>query len=185
MNGTRAAQRYAKAILGLAEKNGVTEQVYQDMKGVSQTIANSTDLRVVLKSPVIKSEIKKNAMRQIFKDANQITFGSFDLLLENKRINILKEVAERYIFLYNEKNKMSTATVTTAVPLTPGLESLVMIKVKEMTGNEVVLKNEVDQDIIGGFILRVGDLQYDSSIKSKLNNLKREFKNDTYVSKLN
>lgn len=184
MKGIRAAQRYAKAIIGMAEDQQLAEQVSLDMKLISNTLENSSDLRVVLKSPIIKAELKENALKKIFKEVNPITLGAFNLLLENKRIDILKAVADKYVFLYNQKISKSTATVTTAVPLTPGLEALVITKVKEITGNQVSLKNEIDKDIIGGFILRVGDLQYDASIKNKLNKLKREFKNDTYVSKI-
>lgn len=185
MKGTRAAQRYAKAILEMAEDQKLTEQVNNDMKQISKTIKASNDLRVVLKSPVIKSDLKKNSLHQIFTGVNTITLGAFNLLFENKRIDILQEVADRYTFLYNQRNHMSTAVVTTAVPLTPGLEAMVMMKVRDLTGNDVTIKNIIDENIIGGFILRVGDLQYDASIKNKLNNLKREFKNDNYGSKLN
>ncbi|HET8886720.1 MAG TPA: ATP synthase F1 subunit delta [Salinimicrobium sp.] len=184
MAGTRAAQRYAKAILGMAEDQNLTEKVNDDMKLVSNTIEANNNLRVILKSPVVKSDLKKNALHQIFKDSSAITLGAFNLLLENKRIAILKEVADKYIFLYNQKINRSVAFVTTAVALTPGLEAMVRSKVKEITGNEVTLKNIIDKDIVGGFILRVGDLQYDASIKNKLNDLKREFTNNTYISKL-
>jgi F-type H+-transporting ATPase subunit delta len=81
-------------------------------------------------------------------------------------------------------NKTEVATVTTAVPLTKELEAKVLAKVKELTGNDVSLENKIDENIIGGFILRVGDLQYNASIANKLNTLKREFTNNTYVSKL-
>jgi F-type H+-transporting ATPase subunit delta len=81
-------------------------------------------------------------------------------------------------------NKTEVATVTTAVPLTKELEAKVLAKIKELTGNDVSLENKIDESIIGGFILRVGDLQYNASIANKLNTLKREFTNNTYVSKL-
>jgi len=67
------------------------------------------------------------------------------------------------------------ATVTTAIPLTSDLKTKVLAKVKELTGKEAEVKNIIDETILGGFILRVGDIQYNASIANKLDKLKREF----------
>jgi F-type H+-transporting ATPase subunit delta len=73
------------------------------------------------------------------------------------------------------------ATVTTAETLTPEMEAKILSKVKSLTGSEVNLKNKIDQEILGGFILRIGDQQYDASIQGKLNDLKARFKNKAHV----
>ena len=185
MKGTRAAQRYAKAIIGLAKDKNATDAVYDDMLSISQTIAGSKDLKSMLGSPVIKSGIKKSALREIFKDAHAITLSGFDILVENGRIDLLNIVARQYIARYHSMNNTQQAVVTSAVALTKELEEKVQAKIKELTGNEASIKNIVDEDMIGGFVLRVGDLQYDASVASNLNRLKRELKNNTYVSKFN
>jgi F-type H+-transporting ATPase subunit delta len=77
--------------------------------------------------------------------------------------------------LYDQLTGTQVATVTTAVDMTDALKAKVLLKVKELTGKEAELKNIVDESILGGFILRVGDVQYNASISNKLNNLKREF----------
>ena len=80
--------------------------------------------------------------------------------------------------LYNESKGLQAATVITAVAITPELETKVLAKVTELTGStEVDLENIVDESIIGGFVLRVGDTQYNASIASQLGKLKREFSN--------
>jgi len=81
-------------------------------------------------------------------------------------------------------NNVQVAKVTTAIALSPALETKIQAKVKELTGNEAEIQNIIDESIIGGFILRVGDIQYNGSVHAQLNNLKREFKNNTYVSKI-
>ena len=184
MAAPRAAQRYAKAILDLAIDQNNAKETNENMKLLSNTIAASDDLQLMLTSPVVKSADKKAVLRQVFKDGNAITIGLFDILIENKRVDILQDVAKKYTFLFDQMNKTEVATVTTAVPLTKELEAKVLAKVKELTGNDVSLENKIDESIIGGFILRVGDLQYNASIANKLNTLKREFTNNTYVSKL-
>jgi F-type H+-transporting ATPase subunit delta len=185
MRGTRAAQRYAKAILDLAQDKGVSEVVNRDMDSISKTIAGSEELQNVLGSPVVKDQLKKNSLSAIFKDAHAITLKTFDLLLENNRINILKYVAQQYTELYNEENNIQIATVTTAIPLDANLEAKIQEKIQELTGNSAKIKSVVDPSIIGGFILRIGDLQYNASIARSFADLRREFQNNTYITKLN
>ena len=177
MNEARAAVRYAKAILDLAVENKATEQVEKDFRSIVSTIADSTDLQEMLGSPVLKGEIKKKALAEIFKGSNSITEGLISTLLDNKRITILNKVAEKFIILNEARKGQGVAQVTTAVPLSAELEKKILSKVVQLTGNESTIENKVDESIIGGFILRVGDLQYDASIANKLSNLKREFTN--------
>ncbi len=184
MRGTRAAQRYAKAILSLAKDKNSAEAVEKDMITISKTVNSSRDLENMLTSPVVKDSIKKSALLEIFKDLNAVTKGAIDILLENGRINILHIVARQYLIQFNEMNNVQQAVVTTAVPLDKELEAVILAKVRELTGSEASLKNLVDESIIGGFVLRVGDLQYDASISRNLTRLKRELKNNTYVSKI-
>lgn len=184
MQGNKAAGRYAKALLGLAVDKGLAKEVNEDMILINKTIDDSYDLKVFLKSPVIKDRMKKSALTEIFKSVNGVTYGLFDLLLENNRLDILPLVASRYREQYNAMNGIQVATVTTAVPLTPLLEAQIQQKVKLLTGNEAKIKSVIDDSIIGGFILRVGDIQYNGSVQAQLNNLKRELKNNTYVSKI-
>jgi len=176
MEGTRAAKRYAKAVINLAKDQNTVEAVNNDMMLITNTVTNSKDLSDMLQNPVLRSEIKKSALLEVFKDSNAITVGLIDTLISNKRINILNEVASRYNQLYDKYRGSEVAIVTTAIPLTDDLKSKVLAKAKELTGNDVVVKNIVDESIIGGFILRVGDIQYNASITNKLNKLKREFK---------
>jgi len=176
MEGTRAAKRYAKAVINLAKDQNTVESVNNDMRLITNTVTNSKDLSDMLQNPVLRSEIKKSALLEVFKDSNAITVGLIDTLISNKRINILSEVASRYNQLYDKYRGSEVAIVTTAIPLTDDLKSKILAKAKELTGNDVVVKNIVDESIIGGFILRVGDIQYNASITNKLNKLKREFK---------
>lgn len=175
---SRAAIRYAKAVLDLAKDNGSVEAVLNDMKSVKATIEGSKELRNALNSPVIKAEDKRAVLRQVFTDGTKETLGLVDVLVDNSRANLLGGVADSFIAEYNKSNKIESATVTTAVALTPELETKVLAKVTELTGStNVTLTNVIDESIIGGFVLRVGDTQYNASIASQLAKLKREFSN--------
>lgn len=173
---TRAAIRYAKAVLDQANHAKISEVVFGDMKSIQETLAGSKELRVVLQSPVVKAEDKKQALIQIFEKNSDVTKGLIQILSSNKRINLLGSVAGAYVDLYNNSKGVKVATVITAVAITPEIQATVLSKVKEMTGSEnVTIDNTIDDSIIGGFILRVGDLQYNASIANQLGNLKREF----------
>lgn len=175
---SRAAIRYAKAVLDLATDAGNVDAVLQDMKGISATLEGSKDLRLALQSPVIKATDKKAVLKEVFAKTSNETLGLVDLLVDNNRSPILSKVAESFVALYNEQKGVQAATVTTAVAITPELEKKVLSKVTEITGStDIKLENIVDPTIIGGFILRVGDSQYNASISSQLSKLKREFSN--------
>ena len=175
MAGTRAAIRYAKAVLDLAKDQKLEDVVNNDMKLIAGTISNSKDLDNMLQSPIVRSSEKKSALTEIFKDSNAISTGLVDTLIANKRLNILGLVASGYNTLYDQLRETQVARVTTAIPLSDELRDMVLDKVKELTSSkEVTLENIIDEDILGGFILRVGDIQYNASVADKLSKLKRE-----------
>ncbi|MBC8755300.1 ATP synthase F1 subunit delta [Kordia sp. YSTF-M3] len=175
MAGSRAAIRYAKAVLALAQDQKAGAAVAKDMDGIVKTMTNSKELRSMLSSPIVKPETKKSALHEIFTGMNAVSDGLIDALIANKRINLLDNIAEQYAILFDESQGKQLAVVTTAIPLTDELRSKVLAKVNDLTKNEVIIENKIDESIIGGFILRLGDLQYNASIANQLNNLKRSF----------
>jgi len=185
MSGIKSAIRYAKAVVNFAKEQGKSEAVYEDMMLVASTLSENKQLRIMLSSPVIKSELKRNVLIELFeKKTTNITTGLIDLLISNKRLLIFEEVAKQYTILYDYLRGKEIAMVTSAIPLTKEMNEKVLTKVKEITGKEVTIENVVNSDIIGGFILRIGDIQYDASIAHKLQVLKRQFDNESYISKL-
>ena len=172
---SRAAIRYAKALLSLAKDQNVAEAVSKDMELITKTISESHELELLLKNAIVKSEDKKAILSKVFSGLNPDSVSLLNLLVENKRIDILNEVASKYTSLYDDYIGKEVATVITAVPMTNDMEIKVLAKVKELTPKSVELHNVIDESILGGFILRIGDKQYNASIANKLNTLKREF----------
>lgn len=177
MTGSRAAVRYAKAILEMAQAQGSASQVSEDMALIAETIKGNAELSGFINNPTIKAETKESALNEIFAGSNNITKGLFRLLLENKRFDILNHVAVQYKLQFDAMNGEEEATVTTAFPITPELEAKVLDKIKEFSDKKITLKNIVDPAIIGGFILRVGDRQFNASVAKSLTALKRELSN--------
>lgn len=175
MAGGRAAIRYAKATLSLATDQKTADVVNANMKLIAKTIAESKDLSEALQSPVVPSTVKESILLEIFSKSNKTTLSLIDTLVANNRIDLLEQVASKYNVLFDESKGIELATVTTAIPLTPDLEKKVLAKAKEITGKNVEVENIIDESILGGFILRIGDVQYNASIANQLSKLKREF----------
>jgi len=182
---TRAALRYAKAALSFAQKEGSESIVYNDMQLIEATIQESRDLDVLLKSPIIKLSDKVKALEAVFgAKISNYSKGVIKLLVNNKRLSLLEIVASDYQIIYDHLKAVEVAKVTTAIPITPELRQQVLAKIKELTGKESNLTNEVKPEIIGGFILRVGDLQYDASIVKSFRELEKSFDESHYEVKI-
>lgn len=175
MKGTRAAIRYAKAILDLAKDQNSAAAVNDDMKLIVNAIADNKELKSLLNSPVVKAEQKTAVLKEVFANTNAITTGLVNVLADNKRLTLLETVATEFTALYDASQGFQKAYVTTAVALTDDMNTKVLAKVKELTGKEALIENTIDESILGGFILRVGDLQYNASIANNFNKLKRTF----------
>ncbi len=180
MSGSRAAVRYAKAVLNFALEQNKEVEVNSDMLLVAETIDESKDLQLLLSSPVLKTDIKRAALKEVFSNKiSSLSIGLLDLLVDNKRLPILSDVAKAYTVIFDKLKGIEVAKVTSAVPLTEALNKQVLAKVKEITGKEATIENIINPDIIGGFILRIGDVQYDASISNKLQVLKRQFESES------
>ena len=177
MASTRAAIRYAQAILDLANSKGVAEAVNNDMKSIAAAIETNQELSTFIQNPTTKVEVKESALTEVFADVNGVTKGLFHLLFENKRFEILHAIALGYNKLFDESNGVEVAKVTTAIPMDEALEAKVLAKVATLSDKKITIENIVDPSIIGGFILRIGDNQYNASVANRLQVLKRELSN--------
>ena len=184
-HNTKAAIRYAKAVLSLAIDKQNADEVNENMQLIASTIDGAKDLQIVLNSPVIKVDLKEKTLLSIFGSSiNNISKGLIHQLIENKRLAILVDVAKQYTIIYDFHKGTQAAIVTSAIPLTDDLKEKILVKVKDIVGKKVTVENIIDPSIIGGFILRVGDQQFDASISGEMNDLRREFDDNLYVPKL-
>jgi F-type H+-transporting ATPase subunit delta len=174
---SRAAIRYAKAILETAVSNGNTVKVNDDMLSIVSSMAGSAELSEFLSSPIISTEVKMNAVSEVFASVQGETKSLFRLLQENKRFEILAAIAFQYNAQFDEMNGVEVAKVTTAIPMDAALEAKVLAKAATISDKKITIENIVDPAIIGGFILRIGDKQYNASVANRLQELKREFSN--------
>ena len=123
----------------------------------------------------LKLSEKAAVLDKVFNSLSPELKSLFQTLIQNKRIDLLEEISLQYKQLYDQLNNKEVVTVTTAVPMTSAMEAKVMAKLKTLSSKKISLKKTVDETILGGFILRVGDQQYNASVSNQLNELKNKF----------
>lgn len=183
MSEFRAASRYAKSLLELAIEKGALDEVHNDMLLFHDVCKSNSDFLLMLKNPIIKHDKKKAILDQIFKGkVNDLTMAIFDIITRKNREPLLPAIAKEFHNLYNINKGIQLAKITTAVPLDSGLRTKLEALVKKISSKDKVeLIEVVDKDIIGGYILKVGDRQLDESLRSKLKALEVKFSQNPYI----
>ncbi len=183
MSDFRVATRYAKSLLELANEQGVLEEVNNDMKLFADVCRENHDFVLMLRNPVIKGDKKKTILNSVFEGkVHKLTLAIFDIITRKNREGILPEVAREFRRQYNVLKQIGVATVTTAVALTDDLRKEMKQMASRVSGKtNIELKEIVDEDIIGGYILKMGDQQIDDSIRTKLNTLAKEVSSRHFI----
>jgi F-type H+-transporting ATPase subunit delta len=174
---SRAAIRYAKAMYDIASEENFIKEVYKDMSLIKQLYGDSSDFRSLLSNSQINYHDKKRAILSLLENNNAITEKLIDLLIHNKRVPIIGDIAISFIHLYNKYNDIKEATVITASPINDDLKSIILSKINVSDSKSISLTNIIDSSIIGGFIIRFDGKEYNASVKQNLNNLKKELTN--------
>ncbi len=173
---SRAAHRYAKALIELAQEQHVLEQVHQDMLDFTRIVDENRSLLLMLQSPIVPHFKKQNILQALFQGkVHPVTFTIFDIITKKNREGILYDIARAFHEQYNTFNNIQVAQVTTTFPLDEQMRGEFRRMTAAATGKKVELQEKVDKSLIGGYILRVGDRQIDESIKGKLQKLQYDF----------
>jgi len=174
MSDYRVAYRYAKSLIDLAEEQGNLNRVHEDLVLFKKVADQNRDFRLMLRNPLIDPRKKIKIVLQIFKDKiSDLTIMFIEIVGKKSRESLLPEVSKVFLDLYNQKMGIITANVTTKFKLDDKLRAQFTNIVKERMGaSKVELHERIDPELIGGYILRVGDLQIDNSLDSRLNALK-------------
>ncbi len=183
MPNPRLAGRYAKSLIDLATERNQLDAIYQDMLFLQSICKNSRELVAVLKSPVIKQEKKEKILDAVTKDKLNVVTSSFNKLLINKgREEYLPEIINAFIEQYKEKKDIHTVKLTTATPVSEDLKKAITDKIKsDLSMKEVELSTEVNENIIGGFILEIGDRMVDASVAYDLSVAKKQFESNEFI----
>ncbi|WP_293301406.1 ATP synthase F1 subunit delta [Pedobacter sp. UBA4863] len=174
---SKAGARYAKSLLDLSKEQNAVEEVKNDMVFFEKIVGDNSELEAILNNPIVPLDKKQGILEGIFgSKVHTISNSFFQLVVKKGRSSILFDTAKQFVQQYNAIKGIVTAEVTSASVLTDAnrAEVIALVK-KELGASEVVVKEKVNTDLIGGFILKVGDKQFDASIASGLTKLKKEF----------
>ena len=176
MSQNKAAARYAKSIIDLSQENNALEVVKGDMDLISKVIDSHPELEAILKNPIVPTDKKGGILKDLFLGkVSAITSSFLQLMVSKGRSAILFYAAKEVVKQYNELKGIVTAEVSSAIALTAESRAqIISIVKKELGANEVIVEEKVNPNLIGGFVLKVGDKQFDASIANGLNKLKHE-----------
>ena len=182
MSVIRIASRYAKPLVELAEEQGKLEVVLGNIKVLQDAIKNR-DLAMMLKSPIVNGGKKKQVLTALFGEGfDDLTNKFLSLVVDKGREAALPAIADEFVAQYRQLKKITTAKVTSAKPLSEA--ALEKIKAKllssSMTRENIEIVTAVNPDLLGGFVIEIGDKLYDSSVAHKLNLLRKEFVGNDY-----
>jgi len=180
----KASRRYAKSLLDFAVSENKLDEVAVDMALVGKVCADNKDLVKLLRSPLIKPDVKARVMGEIFSGKIGSAVDKFiKIIISKRREAILPGIANAFENQLREHKGIVLAEVTTAVALDEDLRTKVKSLINK-TYNNVEIKEYVDPDIIGGIVIKVGDLEYDDTILSRIGEIRKLQLSNPYVSKL-
>lgn len=173
MNISLVAERYAAALFELATEKNLVEEVYADSKLISQTCEESRDLRLFLKSPIINTGKKSAVLHAIFdKHVHQISMNYMLIMVRKNRESIIPEIALQIVELYQQFKNILSVHFKSPVPPDPEVRKKVTELMKNYTHSDIDLKAEIDESLIGGFVLSWKDKQYDASIRREIEEIR-------------
>lgn len=183
MGQSRVVSRYVKSLLDLSVEKGALEQVHSDMQMFSRVCAENRAFTLMLQNPIIKHDKKRDILERLFKGkVHALTMAIFDIITRKHREPLLSAIAKEFHTAYNNFKGIGKASITTAVPLDENLRNEFERIVKELIQKkEVELDVAVDKEMIGGFVLNVGDKQIDASLKNRLKALKLKLSENPYI----
>ncbi len=181
----QVAHRYAKSLIDLANEQGKLDEVHEDMQLLRTICKQNRDFVNMLNNPIIVSDKKLRIIKTVFSDKVQkLTSAFFEIITKKHRENILPSIAEAMHIQYNKIMKIQEAKVTTTYALDDQMRAKFKEIVAHFSGRKVALTEEVKEELIGGFILNVGDRQMDASISSQLSRLNYELTKNLYQKKI-
>lgn len=169
------ARRYARALLNAAVKEGNLKDVYQDATAFCQVMTDNQKFKHFLKSPQTLTQDKKTILETTIGSKASKLFSKFlVLLIDKKRFSSVEEIIEVFVSLYEQHEGIVEARVTTAVEIDESIKEKIRKKLEKETKKKIRLMTHVDDGIIGGMVVVIGDKIIDGSIRYQMEKLKRE-----------
>jgi F-type H+-transporting ATPase subunit delta len=168
------AEVYSRALFEVAKDHDIVDRVHDELGEFADALERERELRLFFFSPYFSSEEKKDGVARILEGADEHLVRFLELLAERHRMPVIHRIRRSYDSRWAEENKLLPVTVTSAVELDEGLVESIGERIEEQTGRRVELSSNVDPDVLGGLVLRVGNMVLDASVRNRLEQLRKQ-----------
>jgi F-type H+-transporting ATPase subunit delta len=168
------ADVYARALFEVAKEHDVLDRVHEELGEFAEALSEERTLQVFLFSPYFSSQEKREGVRKIVSDADERVVNFLELLAERHRMPALFRIKREFDALWAEENKLLPVTVTSAIELDEGLVEEIGERIQEQTGRKVELSSNVDPEVLGGLMVRVGNMVLDGTVRNRLERLRKQ-----------
>jgi F-type H+-transporting ATPase subunit delta len=168
------ADVYSRSLFEVANEHDKLDRVRDELATIADALAQDRQLQVFFFSPYFSTEEKRDGLRRMVVDGDPAVVNFLELLVEKHRMPALFRIRRQFDVLYDRANRRLPVHVTSAVPLDEGVVRELERRIHDQTGQNVQLESRVDEDILGGIVLRVGNSILDASIRHRLEQLRRE-----------
>ena len=168
------ARVYAQALFEVAKERGKLDQIRDQLGELVDVLENNRDLQVFFFSPYFSSGEKREGLERAISGAEPELINFLELLIDKHRMPVIFRLRTRFDELWAEENKLLEVTLTSAVELDPEIVERVGAEIERQTGHQIDLESAVDEGILGGLVLRVGNMVLDASLRNKLEKLRKQ-----------
>ncbi|MCZ2357751.1 MAG: ATP synthase F1 subunit delta [Bacteroidia bacterium] len=181
----RIAKRYATSIFDLAVEKNQLQSVANDFDTIGSIFKTNREFSLLLKSPIVTADKKRDILKAIFHGKiSPITETFLGILVRKGRENVLEVVAREFVALFDKHQNQQKALITSAQQLSPETISLIKKQLENKFNSTILIETKINPDLIGGFVIRIDDLLYDTSILNRIQNLRKQFSENSYIVKL-
>jgi F-type H+-transporting ATPase subunit delta len=168
------AEVYARSLFEVAKEHDVLDRVHDELGEFAEALSDDRTLQVFLFSPYFSSNEKREGVRKIVTDADERFVNFLELVAERHRMPALFRIRREFDALWADEHKLLPVTVTSAIELDENLVKEIGERIQEQTGRKVELSSNVDPEVLGGLMVRVGNMVLDDTVRNKLERLRKQ-----------
>jgi F-type H+-transporting ATPase subunit delta len=167
------ARVYAEALFEVARDKDKLDRIHDELNQFSETLSGGQDMQVFLSSPYFSSAEKREGIERAISGADPEFVNFLELLIEKHRMPVVFRIQRQFDELWKEEKRLLDVTLTSAIELDPKVVEKVGKEIEKQTGRKVELRSSVDEDILGGLVLQVGNMVLDASVRNSLEKLRK------------
>ena len=182
MKNPKLAAHFATVLYDFATESNNVEEIYQDILLVQKVVTENQELKTAIESPIIQEDKKQKVFKEIFiNKISETTFQFFSILIKKRRVPQMLMICNQFVKIYYVRHNIKETYITTAQPLSEEMQLYLKNFIEKDSPYTFLLHFIVNQNIIGGIIVKFDDLYFDASIQTKINKLKAEFSQNAYA----